>query len=307
MTIVVFGSINMDLTTYVPALPRPGETLMGSSYITVPGGKGANQAVAAARLGAPTAFVGRIGADSFGEQARSAVAAEGVDMSAVAVDDGNGTGLAVISVDEAAENAIIVISGANMALDESDVARCAALLGDAEVLMLQMEAPLTASLDVARAAQECGVTIVFDPAPASRLPQESYALFDVITPNEGETEVLLGERPTTPTAAQAAARRLCARGAAAAVVKMGARGAAYATLNESDFIRGFAVKTVDTVAAGDAFNGALAVALREGQPLPQAVRWACAAGALATTRPGAAPSMPTRAEVERLLRLESRP
>lgn len=301
MTVVVFGSINMDLTTYVPTLPRPGETLMGTSYIMVPGGKGANQAVAAARLGERTAFVGRIGADSFGEEARKAVAAEGVDMSAVAVDAQNGTGLAVISVDEAAENAIVVISGANMALDAGDVARCVSLLDEASVVLLQMETPLAAGLEVARAARERGVTVVLDPAPATALPEEVYALFDLVTPNETETEALLGQRPATPTEAQAAARKLCAQGAGAAVVKMGAQGAAYATAADSGFIPGFTVTAVDTVAAGDAFNGALAVALGERQPLAGAIRWASAAGALATTRRGAAPSMPYRAEVERLL------
>lgn len=304
MAIVVFGSINMDLTTYVPTLPRPGETLFGSSYITVPGGKGANQAVAAARLGAPTRFVGRIGDDAFGPEARSQVAAEGVDMSAVAVDPDNGTGLAVISVDEDAENAIIVISGANMALDESDVARCAALLDDARVLLLQMEVPLEASLAVARAARERDVAVIFDPAPASTLPDEAYALFDVITPNEVETEILLGMRPTTVDQAQEAADLLVKRGARAAVVKMGALGAAYSTARESDFVPGFSVSAVDTVAAGDAFNGGLAVALADGQPLPDAVRWACAAGALATTRPGAVPSMPHRDELLDLLQQE---
>lgn len=301
MTVVVFGSINMDLTAYVPALPRPGETLFGSSYITVPGGKGANQAVAATRLGAPTRFVGRVGQDGFGEQVRRAVGDEGVDMRAVAVDPDNGTGLAVISVDEAAENAIIVISGANMALDNSDVSRCVALLDEARVLLLQMEVPLQASLAVARAARERDVTLVFDPAPASPLPDEAYALFDVLTPNEVEAEILLGARPTTRDEAQEAAAALCARGVRGALVKMGAQGAAYATDAESGFIPAFSVDAIDTVAAGDAFNGGLAVALSEGKALPAAARWASAAGAMATTRPGAVPAMPRREEVLRLL------
>lgn len=301
MAIVVFGSINMDLTTYVPTLPRPGETLFGTSYITVPGGKGANQAVAAARLGASTRFVGRVGDDAFGPEARNRVAAEGVDMDAVAVDPQNGTGLAVISVDEAAENAIIVISGANMALDESDVARCADLLDDARVLLLQMEVPLEASLAVARAARERDVTVIFDPAPASPLPDDAFGLFDVITPNEVETEILLGMRPTTVAQAREAAGLLVKRGAGAAIVKMGAQGVAYATAQTGDFIPGFSVSAVDTVAAGDAFNGGLAVALAAGESLADAIRWGCAAGALATTRPGAVPSMPHREELLALL------
>lgn len=301
MTVVVFGSVNMDLTAYVPALPQPGETLFGSSYLTAPGGKGANQAVAAARLGAKTRFVGRVGRDGFGEELLQAIAGEGVDMEAVAIDDENGTGLAVINVDKAAENTIIVISGANMALDDGDVARCVALLDEARVLLLQMEAPLEASLAVARAAQQRGVRVVFDPAPASPLPDEAYALFDLITPNEGETAVLLGERPTTPDEACAAAAAFCARGARGAVVKFGARGAAYASGEDAAFVPAFNVQAIDTVAAGDAFNGGLAVALAEGLALADAVRWACAAGALATTKAGAVPAMPRRPELLRLL------
>jgi ribokinase len=307
MTVVVFGSINMDLTAYVPSLPQPGETLFGSSYITAPGGKGANQAVAAARLGATTRFVGRVGRDGFGRQVMSAIGDEGVDMGAVAEDADNGTGLAVISVDEAAENAIIVISGANMALDHGDVSRCEALLDEGRVLLLQMEVPLEASLDVARAARRRGVQVVFDPAPASPLSAEAYTLFDVITPNEGEAEILLGQRPATPAEAQEAAAALRSRGARAAVVKMGAQGAAYATASERGFVSSFSVKAIDTVAAGDAFNGGLGVALAEGQSLPHAVRWACAAGALATTREGAVPAMPRRDELLRLLEEQADP
>ena len=186
MSIIVFGSINMDLTAYTPRLPQPGETLFGHSFITVPGGKGANQAVAAARLGAPTMMTGRVGDDGFGEEVLRAITAEGVDMQAVAVDAEHDTALAVIAVDDNAQNAIIVISGANMALDDSDVQRCLPDLDQARVLLLQLEVPLEANLAVARAAQDRNVKVILDPAPAADLPMEMYALADVITPNEIE-------------------------------------------------------------------------------------------------------------------------
>ena len=204
MTVLVLGSISMDLTTYVPRLPAAGETLFGSSFITVPGGKGFNQAVAAGRLGAKTRFFGRIGDDGFGKEVSKITADEPVDMSGLAVDPAAGTGLAVISVDVASENSIIVISGANMTQDESDVARCTAAMDDAKVLLLQLEIPLDVSLATARAARERGLTVVLDPAPASDLPDEAYQLATIMTPNEIETEMLLGFRPTNADEARRA-------------------------------------------------------------------------------------------------------
>ncbi len=303
MTLVVFGSINLDLTAYAPRLPRPGETLLGRSFLTVTGGKGANQAAAAARLGAVTRMIGRVGDDAFGREALAALAAEGIDMAGVAVDSAQRTGLGVICVDDAAENAIIVISGANMALGEPDVARCTQALADARALLLQLEVPLAANLAAARAAHERGVTVILDPAPAPAqpLPADLYPLIDVITPNEVEAEALTGIRPETPEEAARAAADLRARGARAAVIKLGARGAVFAGEAGAGFVPPFPVQAVDSVAAGDAFNGALAAALAAGFPLPEAVRRGAAAGAIAVTRPGALPSMPHRAELDDLL------
>ena len=301
MAVVVLGSINMDLTTYVPRLPAPGETLFGSSFITVPGGKGFNQAVAAGRLGAATHFIGRVGDDAFGAGVMDLVADEPVDISGILVDSDSGTGLAVISVDEQAENAIIVISGANMAHDASEVARCREALQTANVLLLQMESPLETSLAAAKAARELEATVVFDPAPAKPLPPEAYQLASLMTPNELETEVLVGFRPTNEAEAAQAAAVLLERGVDTAVIKLGAHGVYYQSGSESGFVEPFSVNAIDTVAAGDAFNGGLAVALAEEQPLPEAIRWGAAAGALATTKPGASSAMPTRAELEVLL------
>ena len=301
MTVLVFGSINMDLTTYVPRLPSAGETLLGHSFAIVPGGKGANQAVAAARLGAPTRMVGRIGDDAFGREAAIRLRAEGVDTSSIDIDNQHATGLAVINVDDKAENTIIVVSGANMTLDDDDAERCIPLLDQAKVLLLQLETPLGPTMAVARAAQERDVLVVLDPAPASNIPMAFYPLLDVITPNETEAKALVGFWPSTHHEAERAAQQLLERGAKAAVIKMGARGACYADANGVDFIKPFPVVALDTVAAGDAFNGGLAVALAEGRSLKEAVRWASAAGAVSVTRQGALPSMPTREDVEDLI------
>lgn len=301
MCIVVFGSINMDLTTYVPRLPVPGETLFGNSFTTAPGGKGFNQAVAAARLGADTRFIGRIGNDAFGQGLLQLVANEPLDMSGVVVDAQHGTGLAVISVDEQGENAITVISGANMAHDEHDVARCVTQMDEAQILLLQLETPLATSLAAARVAQERGIIVILDPAPAQALPDEAYQLATIMTPNELETEMLVGFRPNTPSDAAQAAAILLERGVDIAIVKLGAQGAYFASADSSGFVPAFAVNTIDTVAAGDAFNAGLAVALADGLPIAEAVRWGAAAGALATTKSGAMPAMPYRHELKQLL------
>jgi ribokinase len=301
MAIVVFGSINMDLTTYVPHLPRPGETLRGESFITVPGGKGANQAVAAARLGGTVSLVGRVGADDFGRDHLRTMEGEGVDTSGVLVDQDHSTGLAVISVDSLGENAIIVISGANMAIEARDVHRCEPLLEGASVLLLQLEVPLPAVFAALRAARERGVRTVLDPAPATPLPEEIFPLIDVITPNEIEVDPLVGFPATEEGAPARAAERLRALGVGSAVIKLGGRGAFLDGEGAQTLVPAFPVNPIDTVAAGDAFNGALAVALDEGLRLKQAVVWGAAAGALATTRQGALPSLPHREDLERML------
>lgn len=305
MKIVVFGSINMDLTAYVPKLPIPGETLFGDSYITVPGGKGNNQAVAAARLGAQVQFVGRVGDDIFGKQILKIVAAENVDVTPVAVDPDKGTGLAVISVDKNAENAITVISGANWALDDSDVARAAKCLEGAAALMLQIEVPLETSLHIAEIAQKMNVKVIFDPAPAISLPAKAYQVIDFITPNESETEILVGISPQNEAEAKKAAGILHQRGVKNVIIKMGSKGAYYDTADKQGFVKPYHVKSIDSVAAGDAFNAGLAVAIAEGKDIEEAVRWGAAAGAIATTRKGALPAMPHRDELLQLITAQS--
>lgn len=303
MSILVFGSINMDLISYVARLPRPGETLFGRSYLTAPGGKGANQAVAAARLGAVTVMVGRVGNDAFGRELLPILKAENIDTSGILIDNKHGTGLAVISVDDSGENAITVISGANMTMDESDLVRCLPLLNSSRVLMLQLEVPVDISIEAARAARERGKIVILDPAPAEQLPPRLYPLIDILTPNEVETEVLTGIRPTDALSAARAAEMLRSRGVKTAVIKMGAQGSHYASDTHSGHMPAFPAIAVDTVAAGDSFNGALAVALSEGSELPEAVRWASAAASISVTRHGAQPSMPRRDELIRILEL----
>ncbi len=305
MSILVFGSVNVDITVYAPRLPQPGETLHALRYAIGLGGKGANQAAAAARLGAPTTFIGRTGRDEMGAQARGLLGGYGLDLAGVAEDDQAGTGIAQITVGTAdGQNIIALVAGANMRLDQSDVERAAARLGDARVLLLQLETPLAASLDLAARARAAGLTVILDPAPAPAggLAPAVLQAIDIITPNETETAALLGRRPATAADAAAAARELVARGCRMAIVKLGGNGVAYAGNGSEGFIPPFAVEVVDTVAAGDCFNGGLATALARGDALADAVRFAAACGAIAVTRPGAAAAAPTLAEAEALLR-----
>ena len=303
--VVVLGGINMDLVTYSARFPEVGETVAGERFLTYAGGKGANQAVAAVRMGAATAMVGRVGDDLFGPQLLDGLRAAGVDVSRVAVGVGETSGIAVISVDGTAQNRIVQVLGANSACGAEQVDAVAAALEGASTLMLQLEAPMEVSLAAARAARAVGKTVMLDPGPVRPVPAELLGLADVITPNETEAEALVGFAVDGPDAAARAASVLLARGAGAAVVKLGAQGACFAAKDRDGgapgFQSAFPVAAVDTVAAGDAFNGALAVCLAEGMGLARAVRVACAAGALAVTVTGAQDSMPTRAAVEALL------
>lgn len=305
MPVLVFGSVNVDITVYAPRLPAPGETLHAQRYAIGLGGKGANQAAAAARLGAPVALFGRTGCDEMGAQARALLDGYGIDLSGLGSDDGAGTGIAQITVGAAdGQNMIAIVGGANMRLGPADVERAAARLADARVLLLQLETPLQASLELAARARAAGVTVVLDPAPAPEggLDPAVLKAVDIITPNETETAALLGRRPATREDGIAAARDLVARGCRIAIVKLGGNGVAYAGRGREGFVPAFPVTVVDTVAAGDCFNGGLAVALARGDALPDAVRFAAACGAVAVTRPGAAAAAPTLAEVDALLR-----
>ena len=299
--IVVLGSINMDLVAVAPSLPTPGETVMGSDFATLPGGKGANQAVAAARLGAEVRMVGRVGDDVFGPMLLENLETNGVDASDVVITPGVSSGIAVILLDDERENYIVGIYGANMTCDEVQAAAASRALEGADALLLQMEIPLDVSLEAARIARRMGVRVIYDPAPPSKIPLSCYDAFDIIAPNQSEAEVLTGVAVEDVGSAYEAASILRERGVRVALVKLGEQGVVYSGDQGVGHVPAFEVDAIDTVAAGDGFAGALAVALAEGQPLELALRFASAAGALVVTKRGAQDAMPDRVEVERLL------
>ena len=301
ISVVVLGGINMDLVTFAPRFPEAGETVVGSRFLTYPGGKGANQAVAAARMGAGAAMVGRVGDDLFGQQLIDSLAASGVDVSGVAVEPGASSGIAVINIDASSQNRIVQIPGANHACGEAEGERVRRALQGASFLLLQLEVSVELSFDVARAAAALGRTVMLDPGPARPLPREFYSCCHIITPNETEAQALVGFPVIDRASAAGAAHELVGRGVDIAIIKLGAQGAYYATREGGEYVPPIGVEAVDSVAAGDAFNGALAASLAAGEDLDRAMRVATAAGALAVTKFGAQDSMPLKEEVENLL------
>jgi ribokinase len=299
--ILSLGGINMDLVTFSDRLPADGETVVGDRFVTYPGGKGANQAVAAARMGARSAMIGRVGDDTFGPQLVDLLQSVGVETSAVGVTSETNSGIAVISVGEGGQNRIVQVLGANDACGDAEYDAVAVLLPQASALMLQLEVSVSLSIRVAELAASQGVNVILDPGPVRTVPDEFYQWVSIITPNETEAEALVGYAIADARTAANAASELLTRGVGSAVIKLGAQGAYWADGQASGMVPAFAVEAVDTVAAGDAFNGALAVALSEGHPLESAVRWGCAAGALSVTRIGAQGSMPERDAVMALL------
>lgn len=293
--ITVVGSLNMDLVARSPRIPQPGETIIGGALLTMPGGKGANQAVAAARLGAATAMVGKVGQDAFAAPLLQNLAEVSVDHTFVQQDAATATGAALIVVDDAGENSIVVTPGANHQLTPADIEAAETVITTAKVLLLQLEVPLDAVVKAAQMARSNGVTVILNPAPAQVLPPELLNTVDILIPNETETELLTGLPVSSQTEAELAAAKLREQGVPTVIITLGARGALLIDGNQSILIPPFNVTPVDTTAAGDAFVGGFAVALTEGQPLPQAVRWGNAAGALAATKLGAQPSLPHRA------------
>jgi len=301
--IVVVGSFNTDLTAYVERMPRPGETVAGDRFVTGPGGKGSNQAVAAARLGAEVTFVGRIGDDVFASVGLDLWRAEGINTDHVAQDPDVATGVAPIVVDAGGENSICVILGANLRISLDDIEAAADVIAGADVLLTQLETNHDAVARALEVARSAGVRTILNPAPASRLPPETLGLADYLTPNETELEVISGLDGGSVDEAIGAVR---ANEEQVVVVTLGSQGARYVQpasdgVVAGGVVGGFQVDVIDTTGAGDAFNAGLAVALAEGQDLPCGIRFANAAAALSVTKPGTAASMPTRAEVELLL------
>ena len=299
--IVVVGSSNTDMIIKLEHLPRPGETILGGQFVTAAGGKGANQAVGAARAGGQVTLIACLGRDMFGDQALAGFVRDGINVDYIRRDKASPSGVALIFVAADGENCIAVASGANGKLTPAHVKKAKPALAGASVLVMQLETPLETVQAAAELAARAGVRVILNPAPARPLPDELLQHVSILTPNESEAELLTGIKVNSEAAAAKAAEKLLARGVQTVILTLGARGALLAHEGRTQRVAGFKVKAVDTTAAGDVFNGALAVALAESQPWAAAIRFANAAAALSVTRMGAQPSAPTRKEIEKFL------
>jgi ribokinase len=296
----------MDLVVQMPAIPRPGETLLGGRFATFPGGKGANQAVAAARMGARVTMVGRVGGDAFGEQMLKIVRSEGIDTRFIGVDPKSATGVALIEVDAQGQNSIAVASGANFTLTSEEVRSAMGQISQVDLLVMPLETPMETIETAAQIAKDRGARVILNPAPARDLGKDLLQKIDVLIPNEGETERLTGRKILSEEDALYAGMVLLGQGVGSVVLTLGEKGA---LLLEGDpkgptsqLVLAFPVQAVDTTAAGDGFVGALATGLGEGLSLSAAARFASAAAAISVTRAGAQPSLPYRREVDQFLR-----
>ncbi|HET6568889.1 MAG TPA: ribokinase [Rhodothermales bacterium] len=300
-SILVVGSANMDLVVTCERFPQPGETILAGDFAMHAGGKGANQAVACARLGGDVSFLGKLGRDIYADRLRESLSANKVDSKFLLTDPVASTGVALITVNREGENQIVVVPGSNMKLSPADVEASAESFLTADVVLLQLEIPLETVEAAAALARSLGKRVVLNPAPAGHLPPSLLQHIDVITPNETEAAILTGLPIRDTASAERAARKLMDFGVRNVVVTLGGRGCLLVTPDDTVRYPAARVTAVDTTAAGDAFNGALAVALVDGQDLHDAVRFACAAGTLAVTKAGAQEAMPSRSEVQALL------
>lgn len=297
-SVCVVGSANVDLIFRTPRLPTAGETFAGKSFQMCFGGKGANQAVTAARMGARVTMVARVGTDAFGEQTLQNFRDQGIDTSHIIRDADRPTGVASIAVDDEGRNCIIVVGGANEGLSAEDVRRATPVITEATVLVAQLETPIPATLEAFRLAKDAGMITVLNPAPAASLPPELLQRTDLLVPNEPELELLTGRVIKGVEDAKAAARQLLAWGPRTVVATLGGRGALVVEAETTDYVRAMRVDPVDTTGAGDVFIGTLAALLADERPLSEAVRWANAAAALSVTRPGTQTSFPRREEIQ---------
>ncbi|MCD7937187.1 MAG: ribokinase [Tannerellaceae bacterium] len=295
--LLVIGSSNTDMVIKTQHLPKPGETVLGGTFFMNPGGKGANQAVAAARLGIPVSFICKTGNDIFGHQSQQLFEEEEIDTSYIFSDLKNPSGIALITVDAQAENCIVVASGANANLLPSDVRKAEEIMDECDIILMQLEIPLDTVAYVARLGAQKMKKVILNPAPAQPLSNELLACLYLVTPNQTEAEMLSGVRITDPESAGYAAARIHASGVKNVVITLGSKGALVYENEQPVFIEAYPVKAVDTTAAGDVFNGALCAALLEGQGLTEAVRFACKAASISVTRQGAQESAPYRNEI----------
>jgi len=293
--ILVIGSLNADLVVRAPHFPQPGETISGDDLHIIPGGKGANQAVAASRQGASVAMLGRVGKDSFGPFLLESLKSDSVDTTHVQIDDA-ATGTAIIVVDANGQNSIVLSAGANGKVTPADVERASAL--NPSLILLQLEIPMLTVLHAAQYAKRNGIRVILNPAPAGPLPDELISLTDFIVPNETELSLLTGFEVKDIPSAEQAAKVLLQRGAGNVIVTLGSKGALVVSSNQVTHVDAHKVNVIDTTAAGDAFIGGFASALLRGVEIEEAVKYANACGALAATKFGAQPSLPTREEAE---------
>lgn len=292
------GSSNIDMVVMTDRIPLPGETVMGNKFVMAGGGKGANQAVAAARLCADVTFVARLGSDVFGDQSIEKLSNEDIDCRFVTRDAETPSGVALIFVDGNAENCIVVAPGANETLKPEHVVQAKGTIEGADVLITQFEVPLETVAEAVEIAHAAGVKVILNPAPARELPKELLSMVDVLTPNETEAAILAGMEPSDAIDPEKVGRKLLDLGVGAVVMTLGSKGALIVTNDGAEMVPSQKVEPVDTTAAGDAFNGGLAVALAEGRSLTDAARFGAKAAAIAVTRVGAQPSLATRAEVD---------
>ena len=302
MNITVIGSSNTDMIIKVPRIPKPGETVLGGKFSTAPGGKGANQAVAAARSGGNVTFVARVGDDIFGEQALKGFKEDGINTDFIIKDKDAPSGIAEIFVSEDGENSIAVASGANLNLSVYDVIAAKEVILSSDILLMQLEIPLKTVQYAAKLAYDHGIRVILNPAPGQPLPIEILKTISILTPNEAEAAMLTGIKIDDEGAGEDAGRILISKGVNKVIITIGKKGALILDSSGSELVGGFKVHAVDTTAAGDIFNGALAVALAEKKNIWEAVKFGNAAAALSVTKLGAQPSAPKRKEILEFLK-----
>ena len=302
MTVVVFGSINLDLVVEVPRLPMKGETVVGNRFFSAAGGKAANQAVAIAKLGVAVNLVGQVGDDSFGKTLIESLQTEGVNTQGITVNPGTYSGIASIVVDEVGANTIACAAGANNLVREQELEQFEKLLPQAKIAILELGIPIATVLNAARLAKAHNCLTILDPAPVvANIPEELYSLIDLITPHEVEASQLVGFTVDGVTTARQAASFLHQMGIKNVIITLGEKGALYSNETEDFWVKPIPVSVVDTVAAGDAFNGALAAGLASGKSWVEAVQWGAVGGALAVTKNGAQASLPSKNSFHQLL------
>ncbi len=296
--IIVIGSSNTDMVVKSPRLPKPGETILGGEFFMNPGGKGANQAVAAARAGGDVIFITRVGEDIFGKKAVSGFIKEGINTDYIFSDSSYPSGVALITVDNEGENSIVVAPGANMALTTGNIDDISHVLKEADILLMQLEIPLKVVEHAAKIAAENNVKVILNPAPGIGLPPHLFKYIHLLTPNETEAEIISGIEVKDERSGSRAAQKIHREGVNNVIITMGSKGALLCTGGECEMIPAPVVKAIDTTAAGDVFNGALTVALSEDKPLVEAIKFGSAAAAISVTRLGAQASAPHRDEIK---------